>query len=168
MPLVKDGALVADAWTRIADDAALPGDGAVTVSFKRWEAERSSLLGRNAPVGVFLGNTDPVEALASDLNRIGVVMLDFPKYTDGRAYSQARLLRERLGYRGELRATGNVLRDQLLFMRRSGFDTYEVDERGAAGFAASMAAVTHAYQPATNDAGMLLRRYTSARASGAK
>jgi uncharacterized protein (DUF934 family) len=64
MPLVKDGALVADSWTRIADDAALPGDGAVAVSFKRWQAERDTLLGRNAPVGVFLGNTDPVEALA--------------------------------------------------------------------------------------------------------
>jgi uncharacterized protein (DUF934 family) len=90
------------------------------------------------------------------------VILDFPKYTDGRAYSQARLLRERHGYRGELRATGNVLRDQLLLMRRCGFDAYEVDARGAAGFAASMSAVTHAYQPATNDAGMLLKRYGAA------
>jgi uncharacterized protein (DUF934 family) len=161
MPLVKDGALVADSWTRIADDAALPGDGAVAVSFKRWQAERETLLGRNAPVGVYLGNTDPVEALAPDLNRIAVVMLDFPKYTDGRAYSQARLLRERHGYRGELRATGNVLRDQLLFMRRCGFDAYEVDARGAAGFTTSMAAVTHAYQPATNDSGMTLRRYVA-------
>jgi uncharacterized protein (DUF934 family) len=160
MPLVRDGALVEDRWVRIADDAALPGDGAVIVSFKRWQAERPSLLGRNSPVGVALGNTDPVEALAPDLDRIALVALDFPKYTDGRAYSQARLLRERLGYRGELRATGNVLRDQLLFMRRSGFDSYQVDDRGAAGFAASMGAVTHAYQPATNDAGMVLKRYT--------
>jgi uncharacterized protein (DUF934 family) len=161
MPLVKDGALADDAWVRVADDETLPGDGAVVVSFKRWQAERQSLLGRNAPIGVALSNTDPVEALAPDLNRIGVVMLDFPKYTDGRAYSQARLLRERFGYGGEMRATGNVLRDQLLFMRRAGFDAYEVDERGAAGFAASMGAVTHAYQPATNDARMFLKRYVS-------
>ena len=102
---------------------------------------------------------DLVEALVPDLARIAVVMLDFPKYTDGRAYSQARLLRERHGYRGELRATGNVLRDQLLLMRRCGFDAYEVDARGAAGFAAAMGSVTHAYQPATNDAGMFLKRY---------
>jgi uncharacterized protein (DUF934 family) len=158
MPLAKDGALVEDSWIRVADDADLP-DGAVAVSFKRWQAERPSLLGRNAPVGVYLGNTDPVEALAPDLSRIAVVMLDFPKYTDGRAYSQARLLRDRFDYRGELRATGNVLRDQLLFMRRAGFDAYQVDERGAAGFAAAMGAVTHAYQPATNDAGMTVKRY---------
>jgi uncharacterized protein (DUF934 family) len=161
MPLVKDGALADDSWTRIADDAALPGDGAVAVSFKRWQEERQALLGRNAPIGVFLTNTDPVEALAPDVNRIAVVMLDFPKYTDGRAYSQARLLRERHGYRGELRATGNVLRDQLLLMRRCGFDAYEVDARGAAGFAAAMGSVTRAYQPATNDAGMFLKRYVS-------
>jgi uncharacterized protein (DUF934 family) len=159
MPLVKDGALVEDVWVRVADDEPLPGDGAVAVSFKRWQAERPSLLGRNAPVGIWLSNTDPVEALAPDLDRIALVMLDFPKYTDGRAYSQARLLRERFAYRGELRAAGNVLRDQLLFMRRSGFDSYVVDERGAAGFAASMGAITEAYQPATNDAGMILRRY---------
>jgi uncharacterized protein (DUF934 family) len=162
MPLVKDGALVTDTWTRIADDEALPGDGAVAVSFQRWQAERETLLGRNAPVGVYLSNIEPVEALVPDLARIAVVILDFPKYTDGRAYSQARLLRERHGYRGELRATGNVLRDQLLLMRRCGFDAYEVDARGAAGFAASMGAVTHAYQPATNDAGMLLKRYGAA------
>jgi uncharacterized protein (DUF934 family) len=162
MPLVKDGALVTDTWTRIADDGALPGDGAVAVSFQRWQAERETLLGRNAPVGVYLSNIEPVEALVPDLARIAVVILDFPKYTDGRAYSQARLLRERHGYRGELRATGNVLRDQLLLMRRCGFDAYEVDARGAAGFAASMGAVTHAYQPATNDAGMFLKRYGAA------
>jgi uncharacterized protein (DUF934 family) len=162
MPLVKDGALVTDTWTRIADDEALPGDGAVAVSLRRWQAERETLLGRNAPVGVYLSNIEPVEALVTDLARIAVVILDFPKYTDGRAYSQARLLRERHGYRGELRATGNVLRDQLLLMRRCGFDAYEVDARGAAGFAASMGAVTHAYQPATNDAGMLLKRYGAA------
>jgi uncharacterized protein (DUF934 family) len=162
MPLVKDGALVTDTWTRIADDEALPGDGAVAVSLRRWQAERETLLGRNAPVGVYLSNIEPVEALVPDLARIAVVILDFPKYTDGRAYSQARLLRERHGYRGELRATGNVLRDQLLLMRRCGFDAYEVDARGAAGFAASMGAVTHAYQPATNDAGMLLKRYGAA------
>jgi uncharacterized protein (DUF934 family) len=162
MPLVKDGALVTDTWTRIADDEALPGDGAVAVSLRRWQAERETLLGRNAPVGVYLSNIEPVEALVPELARIAVVILDFPKYTDGRAYSQARLLRERHGYRGELRATGNVLRDQLLLMRRCGFDAYEVDARGAAGFAASMGAVTHAYQPATNDAGMLLKRYGAA------
>jgi uncharacterized protein (DUF934 family) len=79
---------------------------------------------------VSLVNTDDPEALALDLQQLKLIVLDFPKYTDGRAYSQARLLRGRLGYRGELRATGQVLRDQLPFMLRCGFDSFESDQAG--------------------------------------
>ena len=77
-----------------------------------------------------LANTDDPEALAPDLQHLKLIVLDFPKYTDGRAYSQARRLRGRLGYRGELRATGQVLRDQLPFMLRCGFDSFESDQAG--------------------------------------
>lgn len=159
MPLVKAGTILADPWRRLADDEAVPGDGPVAVGFKRWTAERAALRGRSAPLGIALANTDPAAELAPDLDRLGVVMLHFPKFIDGRAYSQARLLRERFGYRGELRATGEVLRDELFFMARCGFDAFETDERGAAGFAAAMRDFTLAYQPATNDAGLGLRRH---------
>ncbi len=74
-----------------------------------------------------LPNTANPVALNGEVHRFALIALEFPRFNDGRAYSQARLLRSRLGYKGELRATGNVLRDQLLFMRRAGFDSFEVD-----------------------------------------
>ena len=77
-----------------------------------------------------LANTDDVLQLGARLHGVKLIVLNFPKFTDGRAYSQARLLRERLGYQGELRATGNVLQDQALFMLRCGFDSFESDQKG--------------------------------------
>jgi uncharacterized protein (DUF934 family) len=122
--------MVADPWLRLADDATVPVNGPVLVSFARWRAARPALLARRGPVGVVLANTDEVEELAPDVVRLDLIVLSFPKYTDGRAYSQARLLRGRYGYQGELRATGNVLRDQLPFMLRCGFDSFESDQAG--------------------------------------
>ena len=77
-----------------------------------------------------LANTDNVLQLGARLEGVKLIVLNFPKFTDGRAYSQARLLRERLGYRGGLRATGAVLLDQLPFMLRCGFDSFESDQKG--------------------------------------
>jgi len=77
-----------------------------------------------------LANTDEVRDLGTRLEGVNLVILNFPKFTDGRAYSQARLLRERLGYGGELRATGAVLQDQLPFLLRCGFDSFESDQPG--------------------------------------
>jgi uncharacterized protein (DUF934 family) len=77
-----------------------------------------------------LANTDDVAQLGARLDGVKLIVLSFPKFTDGRAYSQARLLRERLGYRGELRATGAVFLDQLPFMLRCGFDSFESDQKG--------------------------------------
>ena len=126
MPLFRESGPVEDPWQKLDDDAPVPADGLVLVSFTRWREARAALLARRGPVGVALANTDPVEALASDTARLDLIALHFPKFSDGRAYSQARLLRERLGYQGELRATGNVLQDQALFMLRCGFDSFEV------------------------------------------
>jgi uncharacterized protein (DUF934 family) len=125
MPLVRDGVVVADSWAAVADDAALPDGQAVVVSFARWKAERAVLETRNAPIGLALKNTDPVEEVGPDAGRFGVIALNFPKFSDGRAYSQARLLRERYGFKAELRATGQLLTDQLIHMLRAGFDTFE-------------------------------------------
>jgi uncharacterized protein (DUF934 family) len=130
MPLFRESGVVEDPWQRLADDAPVPADGMILVSFARWREARAALLARGGPVGVALANTDPVEALASDTARLDLITLHFPKFSDGRAYSQARLLRERLGYQGELRATGNVLQDQALFMLRCGFDSFESDQKG--------------------------------------
>jgi uncharacterized protein (DUF934 family) len=97
---------------------------------------------------VTLANTDPVETLAPDVGSLKLIVLNFPKFTDGRAYSQARLLRERLGYRGELRATGAVLRDQLPFLLRCGFDSFESDQPGfAEALAEARTLFSVVYQP---------------------
>src|SRR5262249_26286761 len=104
MPLLKNGAVIDDRWRRLADDDPLPGTDAVIVSLARWRADRA-LAGRGGPLGLALKNNDPVLPLAGELHRFELIALEFPKFTDGRAYSQARILRERLGFKGELRAT---------------------------------------------------------------
>jgi uncharacterized protein (DUF934 family) len=132
MPLLKDGRIVEDPWRHLDDAESLPDGEAATVSLPRWTAEREALLRRPGRLGLRLPNDASPLALADDLARFCLVTLTFPRFTDGRAYSQARLLRGRLGFRGELRATGNVLRDQLLFMRRCGIDAFEVGDRALA------------------------------------
>lgn len=98
---------------------------------------------------ITLVNTDSVEALAPEIDRLKLIVLQFPKFTDGRAYSQARLLRGRLGFKGELRATGAVLLDQLPFMLRCGFDSFESDQPGFAEALAKAATLfSVVYQPA--------------------
>ena len=120
--------------------------------FARWRAERDTLIGRNAPVGVRLSNTDPVSDLAPDLDRLDIIVLEFPKFTDGRAYSQARLLRERYRYQGELRAAGNVLRDQLLFMQRCGFNAFELNHgQPVQAWIAATNEFSVFYQPAADE-----------------
>ena len=99
-----------------------------------------------------LANTDDVLALGDKLAGVKLIVLNFPKFTDGRAYSQARLLRGRLGYRGELRATGNVLQDQAPFMLRCGFDSFESDQKGfSEALAKARTLFSVVYQPAEDD-----------------
>ena len=128
MPLLKDGKLIDDPWTHVADEVAIPATGAVIVGLKRWREERDALIKRKDPVGVRLQSDHTAGDVADDLEHLGVVALAFPVFKDGRAYSNARRLREHHGYSGEVRAIGNVLRDQYLFMLRCGFDALEVKE----------------------------------------
>jgi uncharacterized protein (DUF934 family) len=160
MPLLRDGQAVGeDAWQPIEDGASLPADGKVVVSYDRFLAEREALQGRNSPVGVRVKNTQKVDALADSLDRLDLVILEFPKFNDGRAYSQARILRERVGYEGELRASGQVLRDQLLFMRRCGFDAFEIAKGDAVeAWQAALAEFDRFYQPTGNSKPSLLFR----------
>jgi uncharacterized protein (DUF934 family) len=148
MSLLKNGRLVKDAWTAVADDTALPVAGPLLVSLARWRTERQALRARNDAVGVQLPNSAAVEEIAEDLDRIELIALHFPKFNDGRAFSQARQLRERHGFKGELRATGQVLRDQLLFMARCGFDAFEVAKgEPVEAWEAALAEFTVFYQP---------------------
>ena len=125
--IAEGGHVVDDLWTTVDDvDSlrALPDDAAVIVPRSLWSAERDALLVRKGPVGVLLAADDDPADIADDLGQFELVAIDFPKFTDGRGYSIARLLRERHGYTSKLRAVGDVLRDQLFYMLRCGFDAF--------------------------------------------
>jgi uncharacterized protein (DUF934 family) len=148
MPLVKGGQIASDAFAHVADDAELPADGAVLLTAKRFLGDPSAILQRPGKVGVIWPNNRDVDDVVPHLDRLSVVALVFPTFRDGRAYSQARLLRERFAYRGELRATGQVLRDQFVFMLRAGFDAFEVKKQvDAEAFAQTVKRYSVFYQP---------------------
>lgn len=113
-----------DRFTAVADDEALPAGG-VILSLARFQAEGDALLSEGREVGVTLQADEAVEDLAYDLPRLSVVALTFPKFRDGRAFTSARLLRERFNYDGEVRAVGDVLQELAQFMVRCGFDAFE-------------------------------------------
>jgi uncharacterized protein (DUF934 family) len=115
---------VDDRFTDVADDAGVP-EGDVIVSLTRFQTEGETLQARGRDVGVRIEANEEIEALAYDLPRLPVVALVFPKFRDGRAFTAATLLRERFAYRGEVRAVGDVLREQAAFMVRCGFDAFK-------------------------------------------
>lgn len=125
--IIRDRAIVEDHWQHLADEEALPA-GDITVSWRRWKDERDALLARDGKVGVRLTGDVPVEELPGGLEQLDLVVVEFPVFKDGRCYSHARLLRTRHGYRGEIRAIGDVLRDQLSYMERVGINAFEVRE----------------------------------------
>jgi uncharacterized protein (DUF934 family) len=131
MPLLKQGKIVDDVWAFAEDGHELSPGGCITVSLGRFLSEHEQLLHRNRSIGVRLGPSDDPGLLAAHLERIHLVELVFPKYTDGRAFSQAQMLRRRFGYKSEIRAIGQVLRDQLRLMIRAGFDAMMIEEQDA-------------------------------------
>jgi len=148
MPLVKGGKITEDPFVHVADGAELPPDGSVLVSAARFLEDPEALFARSGKVSVTWPNNRDVDDLVPHLDRLGAVALVFPTFRDGRAYSQARLLRERHLYRGELRATGQVLRDQFVFMLRAGFDAFDVKKpTDAEAFAQTVQRYSVFYQP---------------------
>ncbi len=155
--LIKDGAVIDDRWTLLRDAQALAGllpDIPVIVPLTLWQAERSALSARGE-VGVWLAPDAEPADLAADVEALPVIAIDFPKFVDGRGFSIARLLRERYGFRGELRAVGDVLRDQLYAMAECGFDAFSIREDrdpydallGLRDFTGLYAATTRTPQP---------------------
>ncbi|MFW2405916.1 MAG: DUF934 domain-containing protein [Gammaproteobacteria bacterium] len=127
MSLVIDRKIVTDPYQRIAATDAIPEHGAILLSLEAWQANAANLRGRADPVGVLLRSEEHPEAIAENVSELQLVALDFPTFRDGRAYSYARLLRERFGFTGELRAVGDVALEQLHYMERVGFDAFEID-----------------------------------------
>ncbi len=150
--LWRDGAAVLadDLFTPLADDeAAGPGD--VMISLARFHAEGERLIGEGRRVAVRVEADEAVESLAYDLPAIAAVALDFPKFKDGRAYSAARLLRERFGYGGQVRAVGDVLVEQARLMIRCGFDAFApADGSTPEAWASAAARYRHVYQRAAD------------------
>ena len=128
MPLLKNNTLVPEVWTHLGPDDVLPASGDILVPFARLLKDWQRLSLHNGRLGVILGNIDRAEALAMFLPKLQLLVLPFPAFNDGRAYSIARQIRD-MGYRGELRATGNVLPDQMQFMLQVGFDAFDIGER---------------------------------------
>ncbi len=125
------------------DDAPIPDGVPVIVPAARFLADADEILRRDAPTGVVWPNNRNVAELEPYLDRLAVIVLSFPNFKDGRGYSQARLLRERYGFVGELRAAGQILRDQFLFLVRAGFDALEVAKPAdVEAFAAALARYT--------------------------
>lgn len=152
MAILKHGVLQRNDWQSPADDAPLPEGAPVIVSLARWQAERDSLVQRNAPVGVWLRSDQSPVVLAGDLDHVALVAIEFPKFTDGRGFSYARMLRDRFGYAGEIRAVGQVLRDQYLFMIRCGIDAVELpDDVNVQGYLEALGEFSVWYQPASDD-----------------
>jgi len=153
MPLIKfengKATQVEDKFVCVEDGAALPEDGRICVSFARFLDEKDSLLQRNGDIGVRLQPDDDALQLSDCVDRLSLIEVSFPKYVDGRAFSQAQQFRRRLNFEGEIRAIGEVLRDQINYMARCGMDAFvfeptsgeapDVIEKAIADFA-------HAYQ----------------------
>jgi uncharacterized protein (DUF934 family) len=138
--------LADDRFTAAQDDDVVP-HGDVIVSFTRFQAEAGALLNQGRDVGVRVESDQSIDDLAYDLPRIALVALVFPKFGDGRAYTSARLLRDRYGFKGEIRAVGDVLREQAGFMVRCGFDAFEpVDGSSPEQWAAATGRFRHVYQ----------------------
>ncbi|RYY03098.1 MAG: DUF934 domain-containing protein [Gammaproteobacteria bacterium] len=125
--LIKDGVIVNNTWTLVAkpegDAPVEVPAGQVIVPLSVWVAQKDQLQSRN-DIGVWLDSDEAADAIGDDANRFPVIGVNFPLFMDGRAFSTARLLRERYGFKGELRAVGNFIRDQLCYLRRCGVNAF--------------------------------------------
>ena len=126
MPLWRRDGFTQDRWTFLGDEAPLPAEGRVVVSLKRWLSEREALASRAAPLGVAVEAGADAQAHLPDLAGRPLIALAFDKFADGRSFSYARILRDRLRFDGELRAIGDVLIDEIPLMLRCGFDSFDV------------------------------------------
>ncbi len=138
-------------FVTVADADPLPAEGPVIVSLKRFQSERDLLLARGEKLGLRLDAGESPEIVGDDVHKLALIVLHVPYFRDGRAFSWARLLRTRLGYKGELRVTGHVLRDQITFYARVGVDSFDLPRPVTkADIAAVQAEMSNVYQPSVD------------------
>ena len=158
MRVIKDRKIIDDGWTLLAPDAPIPPSGDVIVSVAQWTAHIAAPSERSGQLGVVL-HSDELPEQIQHLDRLPLIAIDFPKFGDGRGYTSARLLRQRFGYKGELRAVGDVLRDQLFYMARCGIDSFALKAgKDIEGALAAFDDFSVAYQAAADDPRPLFRR----------
>jgi uncharacterized protein (DUF934 family) len=164
MALIKDRKLTRDNWRLLeagADGAlpSIPVTGDVIVPLAAWRVLRDELIARSGRLGISLAGSDEPADIASDLQHLELIAVKFASFTDGRGYSIARLLRERHGWRGELRAIGDIQRDQLYYLSRCGFDAFDLrDGEDVQSAVAAFDDFSEAYQTAADRVVPLFRR----------
>jgi uncharacterized protein (DUF934 family) len=162
--LIKQRRIATDNWRLLESGPdrqppEIPAEGDVIVPFALWQARRGDLLGRRHQLGVWLESGDRVETLAADLGQFALVAVNFEKFADGRGFSTARLLRERYGYAGEVRAIGQFLPDQLPLLERCGFDAFVLrDGQDAEEALRTFDDFSEAYQASVRQPAPLFRR----------
>lgn len=156
--LIKDHTLATDTWQTLElgpgetpENVALPS-GDVIFPAAVWLTRKTEIISANKRIGLLLKGDDRVEDIVGDLDYFIVIAVDFPKFVDGRGYSTASLLRQRYHYEGELRAVGDVLHDQLFFLKRVGFDAYALkgDKNAVQAIAKGFSTFSDAYQASTD------------------
>ena len=159
MRIIRDRAIVEDSFVHIADTAEVPASGDIIVGLDRFRELRSGLKQRSGKVGVRLRSDQEAKTVAEFLPEVALIAVEFPGFKDGRGYTTARLLRERFGWKGELRAVGDVMRDQMFYMQRCGFNAYEVKAGKSIEDALNaFKDFSVTYQPGADDPRPLFRR----------
>lgn len=158
MRIIKDRAIVEDAWRHLSDEE-IPANGKLTVPFARWQVEKGFLVDRDGEIGVRLSGIEPLDELVPDLDQLQLIVLEFPIFTDGRCFSYARLLRERYGFLGEIRASGDFLADQVYYMARVGINAFEYQgPEPLENVLRQLEIFSVRYQPAVDGPGLVFKR----------
>lgn len=158
--LLRNAQLVVDDWRYVAEAAGDSG-APIIVTLAQWQLETDAWLARGGRVGVVLSPAHQVEQISADLQHFALIAADFSGPSEGRGYSQARQLRDRWNFKGELRATGYVRRDQLFSMARCGFNSFELPDSDLEDAPTAFSTFTAAYQP-SNDCGLPHKLRTAA------
>lgn len=145
MLIDNKGESLVEQWQSLDDDQPLP-EGNITISVTRWLADKESLLAHKGKLGLHILGDTAIEELEDELNHFELITLEFPKFTDGRNFSLARILRKRLKFSGELRAKGDIIADQLLYLKRVGVDSFDLDEERTRFAKQSLNELTVRYQ----------------------
>ena len=155
--LLKNNSVIDDQWQVLATNTDDIPEGPVIVPLTLWQEKRAELKER-APIGVWLNSDQPPADIIADLDKLSVVAINFPMFTDGRGFSYARELREQHGYKGEIRAIGAFIRDQLFYMKRCGFDSFALNNSNLEEALQSFNDFSNAYQASVDQPRPLFRR----------